>query len=149
MIVVGIVRLCPQKSPFAFAGRLDANPECRPSGKLISNTLIGASGTVSNELEVIPLLILTFPVRLTVTPSPCKIATTSGNAAPPCETRYTGPDKGFANTGVLAVAVPICEPTGQPAGLAANCASVHACWIVDNRAGNCLGNVTSTFAVFA
>ena len=34
------------------------------------------------------------PTRSSVTPSPCRITTRSGNAAPPCETRYAGPVDG-------------------------------------------------------
>src|SRR4029077_14891087 len=75
--------------------------------------------------------------------------TRSGNAAPPCDTKYAGPDTGFARTGVMAVAVPTRDASGHPAGLVLNCASVHAFCNVVKRAGSCLGSVTRTFAMFA
>src|SRR4029077_5004723 len=75
--------------------------------------------------------------------------TRSGNAAPPCDTKYAGPDTGFARTGVMAVAVPTRDASGHPAGLVLNCAPVHAFCNVVRRAGSCLGSVTRTFAMFA
>ncbi len=49
----------------------------------------------------------------------------------------------------VAVSLPITEPAGQPAGFAANVASGHACWIVVNREGSCLGSFTATLRMFA
>src|SRR5580658_10098893 len=90
------------------------------------------------------------PVRSTVTPSPCRMATTLGNAAPPWDTKYTGPVRAVARIGVVAVAVPKLESAGHDAGFAANAVSVHAFWIVGmRRAGSSLGSVTATLWVFA
>ena len=49
VMIVGIARCCPHMLPFAFAGRLAPRIECGPSGRLVSNRLIGASGTVSKR----------------------------------------------------------------------------------------------------
>ena len=51
---------------------------------------------------------------------------TSGNAAPPCETRYAGPLSELLKTGVWIVACPITDPSGHDAGLALNAPSVQA-----------------------
>src|ERR1700680_3144811 len=135
--------------PFACAGITAARPECGPSGSVNANELIGASGTLANVELVMLCLMSMLPTTSSVTPPPWRTTTTSGTAAPPCETRYTGPDTGFARTGVVAVAVPMFEPAGHDAGFTANAAAVHACWIVVNRAGSCLGNVTATLWMFA
>jgi hypothetical protein len=82
---------------------------------------------VLNVLLVMPFFMFTLPTRSSVIPSPWKTITTSGNAAPPWETKYAGPLNGFARTGVVAIAVPMFEPAGHDAGFAANTASVHAC----------------------
>src|SRR6202521_4588874 len=97
VMVVGMVSDWPHMLPFALAGRLAASPECGPSGSLISNTPMGASGTLAKVLEVMPCLMSMLPVSCTVTPPPCRMATTSGNAAPPCDTKYTGPVTGTAS----------------------------------------------------
>ncbi len=50
---------------------------------------------------------------------------------------------------MIAFAVPMNAPAGQPAGFALNCASVHAFCNVVNRAGNAVGIVRSTLWMFA
>ena len=50
---------------------------------------------------------------------------------------------------MTAVAVPTNESAGQPAGLASNCASVHAFWSVVNRDGSAFGSCRSTLPMFA
>src|ERR1700683_5509584 len=144
-----MLRDWPQRLPFALAGTTAARPLWGPSGNASWNEVIGASGIDANVLLVTLCLISMLPVRSIVTPSPCRITTRSGNAAPPCDTRYAGPVTGPARIGVTAVPVPMSEPAGQEAGFAANVACGHACWIVVNRAGNCLGNVTATLRTFA
>jgi hypothetical protein len=47
--------------------------------------------------------------------------------------------EGLFSSGVCAVAVPMFDPSGQPAGLALNCASVQAFCSVVRRAGNAKG----------
>ncbi len=82
-------------------------------------------------------------------PSPCSTNSTSGNAAPPWETRYAGPVSGLFSTGVWIVALPITEPSSHAAGLALNTASGHAFWSVVRREGSATGSCRSTFAMFA
>ena len=60
------------------------------------------------------------PSSTSVMPSPCSTNSTSGNAAPPWETRYAGPVSGLLSTGVWIVACPITDPSGHDAGLASN-----------------------------
>ena len=50
---------------------------------------------------------------------------------------------------MLALAVPTSDSAGQPAGLALNCASVHAFCSVVKREGSCLGRSTLTDLMFA
>src|SRR5262249_2747682 len=107
------------------------------------------SGRASNDEVVTPCLMLVLPSRMIVRPSPCRTNSTSGNATFPCETRYAGPDRGFLNTGVRIVALPICEPSGQVAGLASKTAARQAFCSVESLAGNVLGRVTVVFAMFA
>ena len=134
-------------SPFA------ARTEWGPSGRLVSKLAIGASGTVSKREYVTPFLMSVLPSRSIRMSEPrsfaCSRNTTSGNAAPPWETRIAGPVSGTFRIGVTAFAVPMNDPGGQPAGFAANCASVHACWSVVRRAGRILGSVRSTLWMFA
>src|ERR1700730_16957770 len=146
VIVVGISSLAAalQRLYLALAGRLTVSAECGPSGRLSSKLVIGTSGTLAKVLLVMPLAMWTLPVRSTRTPSPCRISTTSGKAAPPCETRYTGPLSVPGSTGVLDLAIPISEPAGQVAGLASKVAAGQACWMVVSRAGSCWGSVTAT-----
>ena len=47
---------------------------------------------------------------------------------------------------MIALACPITEAAGHPAGLALNCAAVHAFCSVVSREGSCLGRSTLTFA---
>ncbi len=89
------------------------------------------------------------PSRTIFTPSPWSTNSTSGNAAPPCETRYAGPLSGFLNTGVWTIPSPITEPSSQLAGLALKTASRHAFWIVVSRDGSTPGIVKSTLWMFA
>src|ERR1700733_4937393 len=79
----------------------------------------------------------------------CSTNSTSGNAAPPWDTRIAGPVRGTFRIGVFAVAVPMNAPAGQPAGLVLNCASVHACCNVVKRDGSAVGIVSSTLWMFA
>jgi hypothetical protein len=44
-----------------------------------------------------------------------------GNASPPFETKYTGPSRGTGMFGTTALAWPMFDAEGQPAGLALNC----------------------------
>src|SRR5271166_538900 len=90
-----------------------------------------------------------WPSRISFTPSPCRMISVSGNAAPPWETKYTGPDSGSGSSGVCAVAVAISDSFGQPAGLELNCASGHAFWSVVSLEGRTLGIVSSTLWMFA
>src|SRR5271155_1654061 len=60
-----------------------------------------------------------------------------------------GPSRVAARSGVLTVAVPMSDPSGQLAGLAWKTAARHAFWSVVRREGSCRGNVSLTFAVFA
>ena len=73
----------------------------------------------------------------------------SGYFAPPWETKYAGPVRGPSSTGVLTVASPTLEATGQLLGFSANTFSVHAFCSVFNGDGSCLGRLTLTFATFA
>ena len=50
---------------------------------------------------------------------------------------------------MIAFAWPITDAAGHPAGLASNCAAVHAFCNVVRRDGSCLGRSTLTFAMFA
>jgi hypothetical protein len=73
----------------------------------------------------------------------------SGNFAPPCETKYAGPVRGPARIGVLTRTDPTCEEDGQLLGSSAKTFSVHAFCSVFNGEGSCLGSDTLTFATFA
>ena len=73
-------------------------------GEIELEVLTGTSGTVLNVLDVIPgLLMNVLPVKSTRTPSPWRTTIKLGNASPPCETKYTGPDNPTGNNGVLAL----------------------------------------------
>ena len=48
VILVGIVRLVPQRLNLAFAGTLDVSAECGPAGRVVSKVVNGASGAESN-----------------------------------------------------------------------------------------------------
>ena len=74
--------------------------------------------------------------------------TSSGNFAPPCDTKYAGPVSGTGRIGVVALACPIREAVEQAAGLALNVLAGHAFCSVDRREGSCLGRSTLTFAMF-
>ena len=50
---------------------------------------------------------------------------------------------------MLTVAEPIFDSAGQPAGLASNCAVVHAFCSVVSREGSAFGSSTLTFAMSA
>ena len=112
--------------------------------------MTGWSGTVLNVELVIPALLMNvFPVSTIVTPSPWSTISRSGNASPPWLTKYAGPSRGTGRIGVIALAVPITDAAGHPAGLALNCAAVHAFCNVVNREGSCLGRSTLTCLMFA
>src|SRR5664280_607971 len=96
-----------------------------------------------------PFLMSVLPSKTIWTPSPCSRNSTSGNAAPPWETRIAGPVSGAFRTGVCAVAVPTNDPSGHPAGLALNCASVHAFCSVVSREGSDIGSCRLTLLMFA
>jgi hypothetical protein len=59
VINVGIARLCRQRLPFAFSGRLAPSAECGPWGSTRSNVEIGASGTELNVEIVMPVAAFT------------------------------------------------------------------------------------------
>jgi len=83
VIVVGIVSFCAHMLFFALAGMFVARTEWGPCGNVVTNELIGASGTLLNVLVVIPFLMFVLPSRYSVMPSPWRTNTRSGNAAPP------------------------------------------------------------------
>src|SRR4029077_17076884 len=94
-----------------------ARIERGPSGSFNSKLDTGASGTLLNVEVVIPFLMLVFPSKYSVIPSPCRTITRSGNATPPWDTRYAGPVSGLLSTGVCAVAIPTADAAGHAAGL--------------------------------
>ena len=96
-----------------------------------------------------PFLMSVLPSRTISTPSPCRMNSTSGNAAPPWETRYRRARQRHIQHRREAVAMPMNEPSGQPAGLALNCASVHAFCSVVKPDGSAVGSVRSTLWMFA
>ena len=73
-----------------------------------------------------PFLMSVLPTRITRTPSPSRIRSTSGNAArrgrPGTRARWSG------STGVATLTEPTLEPDGQPFGPAAKIASGQAFW---------------------
>ena len=50
---------------------------------------------------------------------------------------------------MIAVPVPMSDPSGQPAGFVSNCEARHAFWIVVSLEGKIFGIVKSTFAMLA
>ena len=110
--------------------------------------MIGASGTVLKRASVIPFLMSVLPSRIDRDVFALEDDLDVGERRAAVETRYTGPSRGLERRGVCAVAVPMSDPSGQPAGLASN--TRQACFL-DRRepGGQTLGNVRSTFAVFA
>ena len=50
---------------------------------------------------------------------------------------------------MIALACPMIDAAGQPAGFASNCAAVHAFCSVVRREGSCLGSSTLTLLMFA
>ncbi len=132
-----------QRFPFA------ASAEYGPSGRYSSKLETGTSGMFVNVELVIPALEMNVsPTRFTRTPYPWSTATRFGNASPPCETKYTGPDSLTGRIGVTACTAPITDAAGHDAGFASNVASGHAFCSVVNREGSCLGSSTLTCAMF-
>ena len=138
-----MIRACAQRFPLA------ASAEFGPVGRSSTKLETGTSGIDVNDEVVMPPLMFVLPCRITRTPSPSSSRSRSGNAAPPCETRYAGPLRLPGRTGVVAVAVPTLEPTGQANGLAAYVASAHAFCIVVKREGSCRGSWVTTEWMFA
>ena len=69
-----------------------------PAGGTFQSALIGSSGTVSNLVYVTPFLMSVLPSRVMRIMPPRSLPwsrnTTSGNAAPPWDTRIAGPARG-------------------------------------------------------
>src|ERR1700694_4332950 len=120
VITVGMYSGLAHRSPNA------ASAECGPVGSLTVMLDTGTSGDDANVVVVIPFLMSVLPTRITRTPLASSTRSRSGNAAPPCETRYAEPVMVLGSVGVLARAVPTSEPSGHFAGVAANTASRHA-----------------------
>ena len=72
-----------------------------------------------------------------------------GKASFPLLTKYAGPSNGTGKSGVIALAWPMIEAAGQPAGLVSNCLAVQAFCNVVKRLGNCSGSSTLTCLMFA
>src|SRR5450759_2530330 len=89
------------------------------------------------------------PCRSTVMPWPESTTISSGNFAPPWETKYAGPDRTAERIGVVAVALPIRDAAGHAAGFALNVLSRHAFCNVVSLDGSCLGRLTLTERMFA
>ena len=66
----------------------------------------------------------------------------SGNFAPPCETKYAGPFKCTGNTGVLTVASRSSTFTGHARRVRLEHLSGHAFCNVVNGDGSCFGRST-------
>src|SRR5438128_3759276 len=81
VIVVGITSGCAHRLPYA------ASAECGPIGSVNEKLDTGTSGSEANVDVVMPPLMFVLPTRITRTPLPSSSRSTSGNAAPPCETR--------------------------------------------------------------
>jgi hypothetical protein len=138
-IVVGIDSVPAHSLPLALSA------EFGPLGKLNEKLAIGTSGTLANVELVTPPLIFVLPTKMKRTPwSPSNTMSKSGNAAPPCETRYAVPVNASGSTGVCTLALPTIAAWQLAAASAAKAASPHAFCNVLKRATNCLGNVTDT-----
>src|SRR3977135_2963339 len=97
------------------------------------------------ELVIPALLMNVAAVKSTRTPSPCNTITRSGKAAPPWETKYTGPVRMVGSVGVTAFTTPMTDAAGHAPGFASNVAAGQAFCNVVNRDGSCLGRSTLTF----
>ena len=117
VIVVGMFSALVQRLPKA------ASAECGPIGRLMVMLDTGTSGVEAKLVVVIPFLMSVLPFRITRTPLASSTRSRSGNAAPPCETRYAGPVSFVGSVGVFARAPPTSDLPGQLKGFASNVAS--------------------------
>src|SRR5487761_1093835 len=59
-----------------------------------------------------------------------------------------GPVSGSGKIGVVALACPMKDAFGQPAGFWLNCRSLQSCCSVTSREGSCFGSSTLTVLMF-